>query len=211
VAVVGAARGLGAWAVISPPPQAGDLAGRLVGKHGRTVDDPGSGRIGQGNLDHIDPEQGRARIAGGADNAAGQFALVADAGGSGIVDDQSPRVRGHHRMGVRAAAGLNLADLDRARHVRDVEDADAAETLGARVRPDAFAAAIDSTIGGFHGHQHQVAHDRHVALTTRADDRTDQSGLRAHSEAIEVDAMIVTGRQKIAGEGHVRVGEAQEG
>jgi hypothetical protein len=33
-------------------------------------------------------------------------------------------------MGVRAAAGLHLADLDRARGIADVEDAQAAEALG---------------------------------------------------------------------------------
>ena len=115
----------------------------------------------------------------------------------------------HHRMGVRAAAGLHRADLDRPRAVADVEDADAAEAVAADVLADPLPAAIDPAAGLLDRHDEKVADDRQVALPARANHRALQLRDAAGAEPVEVEAVVAAGRQQVAGKRHVGVGEAQ--
>ena len=115
-------------------------------------------------------------------------------------------------MGVRAPAGLDLTDLNRVGAVGDVEDAQAPEAVRLGSRPHALAPAVDAPVVGLHRHQQQVADDGDVALAARTDDGGDQLRLgRCLAQAIEVEAVIVADGQQVAREGHVRVGEAEEG
>src|SRR3546814_21039042 len=91
-------------------------------------------------------------------------------------DDRVPGLGiGHYRVRVRAAAGLDLADLDRPRRIADVEDAQAPEPLWARILGYTPMAAIDPAAGLLDRHDEDVAGDRHVPLSTRADDRDRKS------------------------------------
>src|SRR3546814_2013093 len=116
---------------------------------------------------------------------------------------------GHDRVRVRAAAGLDLADLDRTRRIADVEDAQAPEPLWARILGYTPKAAIDPAAGLLDRHDEDVAGDRHVPLSARADDRADQAGL-VPPTAVEVEAVIIAEREQVAGKGHVGIGEIEK-
>ena len=109
-------------------------------------------------------------------DAAGQLLVLADAGGAGVVDHDPVLVLEHHRMSVRPAAGLHLADLAGAREVGDVEDAQTAEALAAHVVLDALTPAVDAAERLLDGHDQQIADDGDIALAARADHRAEQRG-----------------------------------
>src|SRR5207302_65221 len=81
----------------------------------------------------------------------------------------------HQRVRVRTAACLDRRDLLGITNVTDVEDADAAETLGADRLLNALDAAVDPAADLLNGHEQQIAVDRHVALPARADDGGQQA------------------------------------
>jgi hypothetical protein len=110
---------------------------------------------------------------------------------------------------VRSTARLHLPDLHRALGIADVEDADAAEALGADILGDALPPAIDPRRILLDGHDQELADDRHVALAARADHGRGQARLAAGVEPVEVEAVIAAGRHQVAGKGHVGIGEAQ--
>ena len=85
------------------------------------------------NLDDVDAKERGARVAGDVADAARELLFLAHAGRARVVDDDPAVVARDDRVRVRAAARLHLADLPRLRRIGDVEDADAAEALGARV------------------------------------------------------------------------------
>src|SRR3546814_1643877 len=116
---------------------------------------------------------------------------------------------GHDRVLVRAAAGLDLADLARPRRIADVEDAQAPEPLWVRILGYTPKAAIDPAAGLLDRHDEDVAGDRHVPLSARADDRADQAGL-VPTKAVEVEAVIIAEREQVAGKGHVGIGEIEK-
>ena len=68
-----------------------------------------------------------------AAGAAGQFFGLANAAGAGDIDVDVVLILGidHQRVGVRSAAALHGGDLFGIREVADIENADAAETVGA--------------------------------------------------------------------------------
>ena len=210
VAVIGLAGFLGHVAVVAAAPQAGQRAGLVVGEHCRAVDDAGPGRIGDRDLDDVDAEQRGALVAGRFVDAAFQFGLFADRTGTGVVDHDALVVARHHRMGVRAAAGLHGGDLPGLREVADVEHAQAAEAFLRDVFHHALQAAVQPAAGFLDRHQQQVADDGHVALAARADHRADQRRHAIGAEAVGVEAVVVADHQHVAGKRHVGVGEAQQ-
>src|SRR5690349_24389267 len=114
-------------------------------------------------------------------------------------------------MRVRSPARLNGRDLFRLRHVRDVEDADAAEPFGADRLLYASRAAVDAPARLLDGHEQQVAVNRKIALTAGADDRRDQARLRGGRDVVDVEAVEIADEQLVAPEGHVRVPELEAG
>jgi len=100
-------------------------------------------------------------------------------------------------------------DLDRISQVGNIEDAKAPESVVTDLAGHAHQAAIDSGAHVLHGHDQQVAGDRHVTLAARADNGAHQ--LRhCFADVVDVEAVIVAGHQYVIGEGHVSVGEAQQ-
>ena len=107
-----------------PPPSAGAASGTLMT-----------------SIRHCD---GFGLVAGSA-VAARELGRRADTAGARDVDVDVGGVglRTHQRVRMRAAAGLDLTDLDRRLDVRDVEDADAAEARRRR-RPPGSACSPSS-------------------------------------------------------------------
>ncbi len=212
VALVGAVGLLGVVAVVAAPPQPGQDAGLGVGEHGRAVDDARLGRLVDRDLDDVDAEQRGALVAGRLVDAARHLLLVAHDGGPGVVDDDLAVLAraGDDRVRVRAAAGLDRADLHRPCQVADVEDAKPAEALGADVLVDALEPAIEPPSGLLDRHDQQVADDGDVALPARADHRAEQLRHSALGQPVDVEAVVAAGHHHVAGEGHVGVGETQQ-
>ena len=184
VALIGPSGLLGVVAVVAALPQPGQDARLGIGEHGRAVDDARLGRIVDRDLDDVDAKQRGALVAGGLVDAALHLLFVAHRAGAGVVDDDLAVVArvvpwpamgpGDHRVRVRAAAGLDRADLHRPGQVADVEDAQPAESLGADVLAHALEPAVEPAAGLFDRHDQQVADDRDVALPARADHRAEQ-------------------------------------
>src|SRR3546814_16344060 len=130
VALVGPARLLGVLAMVPAFPQAREAPGLAVREYGGAVDDARLRRVGERNLDDVDAEQGGANVARDVADAAFQLVLLTHRRRARKVnDDRIPGLgSGHHRVRVRAAAGLDLADLDRPRRPADVEEAPAPRT-----------------------------------------------------------------------------------
>ena len=113
------------------------LPGRWVGEDARAIDDLRVLRRRERHLDHVDAEERGVRILLGLEaRAARELLAGAHGAGARAVDvDVRLVVRiGDQRVRVRAAAGLHRRDLLRLLEVGDVEDADAAEALGAHRR-----------------------------------------------------------------------------
>ena len=115
---------------------------------------------------------------------------------------------GDERVRVRSAAGLNRGHLLRVFHVADVEDADAAESLGADGRLHALEAAIEPAARLLDRHEQQVAVDRHVALSAGADHRREQPRPPRILDVVGVEAVVVADDRVGALEGEVGVGES---
>ena len=88
----------------------------------------------RGNLDDVDAEEGGVGVlVGGLAGAACELGGLADEGGAGDVDVDVVLIVGvdDEGVGVGAAAGLDGGYLLGILDVGDVEDADAAEAVGA--------------------------------------------------------------------------------
>src|SRR5262249_9565715 len=149
-------------------------AGRRVGEDARPVDDLRVLRCRERHLDHVDAEKRGVRIVLriGA-RTARQLVARPHGAGSRAVDAERAgilRIR-NQRMGVRPAAGLHGGDLLRVVHVADVEDADAAEALRARLVRYALRATVDAATDLLDRHEQQVAVDRDVTLAAWTDER----------------------------------------
>src|SRR2546426_12489677 len=103
--------------------------------------------MGERHLDNLDPEQRRGRVPFGHDaHAAGELSGRAHRSRAGDVDVNVRAVLGidHHRVRVRAAAGLHVADVLRTGDVADVEDADPTQPYLADGILDSLRAAVDA-------------------------------------------------------------------
>jgi hypothetical protein len=127
---------------------------------------------------------------------------------------------------------LHGGDLLRIGEVADIEDANAAEAVGAgRWRGPAHAgglsvfgrrrrgrrwrwrvtlrqryalrAAIDAAIDGFRRHEQQVPVHRDVALPARAQHGRPEFDLHRIIDVVEIDAVVVAYEEEVAGEGQV--------
>ena len=107
------------------------------------------------------------------------------------------------RQVCTAATCLRLAQI------ADVEDADAAEALGADRRGHALHAAVDAAAVLLDRHEQQVAVHRDVALPAGADDRGEQLRVLAALDVVGVEAVEVAEEHVGAAEREVRVGEVQ--
>ena len=92
---------------------------------------------------------------------------------------------------MRSTAGLDGGDLARLLEVADVEDADAAEPLGAHRCLDALGAAVNPAARLLDGHEHQVAVDGQVALPARTRHRDAQLRLPRILDVVEVETVEV--------------------
>ena len=113
-------------------------------------------------------------------------------------------------MRVRTAAGLHGAHLHRPGEVTDVEDANAAEALGADVVVDTLEPAVYAAARFFHGHDEEFAYDRNVALPARAHDGTHQFEHAVVLQPVDIEAVVASGDEDVAGKRHVRVREAEQ-
>src|SRR5439155_26507511 len=73
----------------------------------------------------------------------------------------------HHRVRVRAATGLHVADVFRAGDVADVEDADPTQAYLADGILDPLRAAVDAPAQTLARDEEEILIDRHVALRRR--------------------------------------------
>ena len=110
-----------------------------IAEDARAVDDLRQFRVGQRNLDDVDPEQRGLRVGRRiAARAIRQFFLLANRSGSRNVDVDVVLVLGVDDQGVRVrtAAALHGGHLLRIGQVADIENADTAEpvTAGRRRR-----------------------------------------------------------------------------
>ena len=176
----------------------------------RRADDAGLGRVGQRHLDDLDAEQRAVGILVRSEGrAARQLAGRAHAGRARDVHvDVVGIVRRHqHGVGVRAAAGLHVADVARVVPVADVEDADAAQPVMADGVPHAFGAAVQPAAGGLARHEQQVAEHRHVALRAGAHVRLAQRRPGRVADVPHLPAAVVALDGVVADERQVGVGQ----
>ncbi len=148
----------------------------------RRADDGRLLRGGQRHLDDLDAEvRGVGVVLRAAPRAAGQLRARPHRAGAGHVDVDVGGVArvGHQRVRVRAAAGLHRRYLARLVEVGDVEDAHAAEALGAHGVVHALPAAVHPPARLLHRHEQQVAVDGHVALPAGARVRSRAASARA--------------------------------
>src|SRR5690606_4511547 len=91
----------------------------------------------------------------------------------------------------------------------DVEDAHAAEALGAHRALHAAGAAVEAAARLLDRHEEQVAVDRHVTLAAGADDRRQQLRVTRVGDVVDVEPAEVADEELIAAEGEVRVREVE--
>src|SRR2546423_680739 len=112
---------------------------------------------------------------------------------------------------MRAAAGLDISDLLRMIDVRHVEDADAAESLGADRVGYPSAGAVESAAGLLDRHEHQVFVDREIALAAGADHRRAKPGrawVRDIPDLESVEAALI---QVVPHEGQIGIEKCEIG
>src|SRR5210317_81075 len=121
--------------MVAATPQGAEHTAFGIGKYGRTVDDASFAGIFDRDLDNVDAEQCRSIVSGRLTDTTLQFLFVAHRRGAGVVDDDLAIVAGSgdNRMGMRAAAGLHRAYLDRPFEIADVKNANPAKTFRAHI------------------------------------------------------------------------------
>ena len=143
--------------------------------------------------------------------AAGELLGRPDGARAGSVDVEVRlvlRVR-HQRVGMRSPAGLHGGHLFRLAHVADVEDADAAEALGADRLLNALRSAVEPAPRLFHRHDQQVAVDRHVSLAARAHHGGDEPGLPRILDVVGIEPVKAAEEEMVPLEREVREREAE--
>ena len=174
---------------------------------------PASSGARQGNADDVDAEQRGVRVlAGQLVRAARELVPRAHGRRAGAVHvDVAGLVPvGHHRVGVRAAAGLHRGDLPRPPQVADVEDPDAAEALRADGIGDALEPAVEAPPRLLDRHDQQVADHRHVALAAGADDGGYQPGRCRRLDPVGVEPVVAADEQPVPGERQIGDPEAEQ-
>jgi hypothetical protein len=111
------------------------------------------------------------------------------------------------RVRVRAAAGLHRRHLARPVRVADVEDAHAAEALGADRRLHALHTAVQPATRLLRRHEQQVAMDGNVTLAARTDDGGAKLRAGRVRDVVDLDAVVVADVRVAAAERQVGVGE----
>ena len=104
---------------------------------------------------------------------------------------------------------MHGTDLHRPRKVADIENADAPEAFGADILGDTLESAVDPAAGLFHGHDEQIADNRHVALATGADNGAHQGRDTVVLKAVDVEAVIAACNEDVAGKCHVGIGKTE--
>ena len=212
-APAGLAGALSAGTVVAALPQAGDVAGLGVPEDERPVDDAGLLGVRQRNLDDVDPEQRRVGVLRRRlVRAAFELVTRPHRGGARPVDVDVALAVGiaHQRVGVGSAAGLHCGHLPRAPHVADVKDTEAPEPLLAHRLRHSLQPAVEAASGLLDRHDEQVADDRDVSLAAGADHRADELRRGRYLHPVGAEPVVVPLEQHVAGERHVRVGEAEQ-
>ena len=96
VTLIGRPGVLSVLAVVAAAPQAGDLSGFGVRKHGGAVHDTRAAGVLERNFDHVDAKQRGALVAGGLVETTRQLVCIAHRGGSGVVHHDAFIVGVHH-------------------------------------------------------------------------------------------------------------------
>ena len=180
----------------------------------RRAHDLGGLWIVKRNPDHLDPEQGGVGVlAGHAAGAAGQFFGGAHRSRAGDVDVDVVVVARmlEHGVGVRTPAGLHVGHVLRVGDIRDVEDADAAQTVVAHSLLHALVTAVEPSAESLAGHEQQVVVHRDIALRGRASVRDHRRRIRRIGDVPDLDAVVVALNGVVAREGEVGVGFPHEG
>ncbi len=199
--------------VIAALPQPGDGAGRLVREDPRPVDDARLLRRLDRHLDDVDAEESGFRIFVRLQSrTSGKLLRRAHRARAGAVEIDVALIVGvgDEGVGVRSPAGLYRGDLLRHAHVGDVEDADAAETLGAHRLVDALDSAVEAAPGLFHRHEQQVPEDGHVALAAGADHGDQVLRRRRVLDVVGIEPVEIADEEPVPAEREVRVREVQE-
>ncbi len=115
-----------------------------------------------------------------------------------------------HRVGVGAAAGLDVGDVLRVADVGHVEDADAAQPLVAHGVRHALGAAVEAAGEPFAGDEEEVLVDGHVALGRRAHVALLQRRTVRPGDVPDLVAVVVPLDRVVAEEREVGVGHPQE-
>ncbi len=130
--------------------------------------------MSEGHLDDLDAEERRVGILVRREpHAAGELAGRAHPGGARDVDVDVLRVLwiDEHRVRVRAAAGLYVADVFRIADVADIEDAETAEPVLADSVWDTLRPTVEARAQTLTRDEEEVPIDRNVALRCRAEVR----------------------------------------
>ena len=179
----------------TPPPAAARPRGRgargiprgevrrhltVLRRRGETVEDARRAhdvrqlRMGEGHLNHLDPEQRAVRILfWKRPRAARELVRRAHARRAGHVDVDIRgivRIR-DDRVRVRAAARLHRRHIPRMVGVAHIDDADAARALITHGVGYALHSTVDASVRRLSGHEQKAVIDRYVALRARADVR----------------------------------------
>src|SRR5690606_2576474 len=87
---------------------------------------------------------------------------------------------------------------------------DAAEALGARRLRDALETAVEAPARLLDGIDQQIADDRHVPLSPRANDRAQVHGRAGVADVVNIEAVIVARDEHVSGEDEIGVREIEE-
>jgi hypothetical protein len=194
VALIRCARALRPRTVVAALPEPRDVAGRPIRENSRPADDARLLRRRERDLDDVDTEQRRVWILFWIQRrAAVELLGRSHPPGSRSVEIHISRIVriGHQRVRMRSAARLHGRYLLRPSDIADVEDADAAETLGADLLLNTPCAAVKPATRLLHRHEQQVAANRHVTLTAGAHDRRELPRLPSILNIVDIEPMII--------------------
>ena len=202
--------GLRSRTVIAALPQSSEFTCRRVREYPRLIDDARRLGCGERNLNDVDAEEGGVGIV---------LRILAGTSGELLRRSHDACARnihvqvvpvfgiGHQGVGVRSTARLHGGHLFRFPKIADVEDSDAAKSLGADSLLDATGSAIDAPSRLLHGHDQQVAVHRHIALATGTHHRGEQPRLRPVLDVVGIESLEVSDEQQIPAEREIRVGK----
>src|SRR5262249_20805961 len=133
-------------------------------------------RVRERNFDDLDAELGTGRVAGRSRHAPRYFLCRAHTGVAGDIDVDVVAIAGigDDRVRMRSATRLHVRDEFGMRDVGDVENANAAESLLAHRIRDVRRAAVVARAVRLAGDENQIAVDRRITLTRRAQESDDE-------------------------------------